>query len=272
MAEIKAVDTIRIRDWRELEDALFFDSTWDKLNRLRTKHVFRGLSASSYPLETTLQRLVGQRQMELEHRERLLLRQFQKYACRYVSERETEWHWLSIAQHHRVPTRLLDWTNSPLVALHFATVNYARHNEEAVVWAVNFLELYETLPAPLHDELGRVGAKVFAASELAKVVKNLERLRKLSKKPFMVFLEPPSLDDRIVNQWALHSLMSHVETVPGTWLEESRPITRRKILIPARLKPEIRDRLDMMNITERVLFPGLDGLGDWLRRYYNTRP
>ena len=45
-----------------------------------------------------------------------------------------------------------------------------------------------------------------------------------------------------------------------------------KVVIPAELKWEIRDKLDQSNITERVLFPGLDGLCAWLSRQYYPRP
>jgi hypothetical protein len=45
----------------------------------------------------------------------------------------------------------------------------------------------------------------------------------------------------------------------------------KKIIIPAELKWEIRDKMDQANITERVLFPGLDGLSQWLRRHYARR-
>ena len=92
----------------------------------------------------------------------------------------------------------------------------------------------------------------------------------LADEPFVAFLEPPSLDERIINQFALFSLLSGPSTRFDTWLE-SHPQAWRKIIVPAELKWEVRDKLDQANITERVLYPGLDGLSRWLKRYYTPK-
>ena len=86
----------------------------------------------------------------------------------------------------------------------------------------------------------------------------------LSREPFVAFLEPPSLDDRIVNQFALFSLMSSARAGLDSWLA-ARPHVFHRLIVPAGLKWEVRDKLDQANITERVLYPALDGLSRWLR-------
>jgi hypothetical protein len=108
---------------------------------------------------------------------------------------------------------------------------------------------------------------VFTAEMLSRGADSLQAFDRLAPEPFVVFLEPPSLDDRIVNQFALFSLLSDVSVPLDSWLS-AHPNVFRKIVIPARLKDEVRDKLDQANITERVLFPGLDGLSQWLTRYY----
>jgi hypothetical protein len=86
-----------------------------------------------------------------------------------------------------------------------------------------------------------------------------------------LFFEPPSLDDRIVNQSAVFSVMTDPEASLADWLAR-HPELYRKVVFPAELKWAIRNHLDQANVTERVLFPGLDGLCRWLARYYGDRP
>jgi hypothetical protein len=85
--------------------------------------------------------------------------------------------------------------------------------------------------------------------------------------PFVLFFEPPSLDDRIVNQSAVLSTMSSGTASMDLWLEAHSELSHAwRLTVEA--KREIRARLDQSNVTERVLMPGLDGLATWLRRYY----
>ncbi|MCF8079186.1 MAG: hypothetical protein K9K88_07885 [Desulfobacterales bacterium] len=89
-------------------------------------------------------------------------------------------------------------------------------------------------------------------------------------KDFLLFFEPPSMDDRIVNQFALFSVMSNSAMAVDDWLFRQKGLYKR-VILPKALKWEIRDKLDQSNITARVLFPGLDGLSSWLRRHYSPK-
>jgi hypothetical protein len=128
----------------------------------------------------------------------------------------------------------------------------------------------EYLPERLRAILDEEGTSVFTTEMLDGATSSLAALGELSEEPFVLYFEPPSLDDRIVNQFALFALVSHVDVRMDGWLE-ARPKLARRIILPAGLKWEVRDRLDQVNLTERVLFPGLDGLSTWLTRYYQPR-
>lgn len=255
-----------IHSWNELQERMFQDSWNPELGRFRSRYAFRGLSGAAYQLKTTLIRLGG----EFDKLERHLLRNFRKYAHRNVVRRDSVWNWLSVAQHYGLPTRLLDWTYSPFVAMHFVTANIEQFNMNGVIWAVNYVKAHQLLPEKLKIKLEEEGANVFTVDMLAELIRSLQELDDLSQQEFVIFFEPPSIDDRIVNQFALSSVMSDPTAILDKWLQKY-PDMWRKIIIPAELKWEIRDKLDQANITERVLFPGLDGLSQWLKRNYSPK-
>jgi hypothetical protein len=260
------VQEVRVASWAELHEALFAASWQPSLGRFRSDLAFRGRGDAADDLRTRLVRLGG----DAATLERYLLRNFRKYARRGDVPFDSTWNWLALAQHHGLPTRLLDWTYSPYVALHFATANLNRYDVDAVVWCVDYVRAHERAPEPLRTALERDGANVFTADLLDAVAPDVGALAALAPEPFALFLEPPSLDDRIVNQYALFSLVSQPTVTLGEWLREHDDLVRR-VVVPAELKWEVRDKLDQANVTERVLFPGLDGLSAWLTRYYLPR-
>lgn len=266
----RAGHEITAKSWSHLHD-LLFESAWnDKIQRFRSRSAFRGTSRASYKLEPGLMRIGGEYWQREEH----LLRNFKKYAHRSVVERDSFWHWISLAQHHGLPTRLLDWTYSPLVALHFATSNIAEFDHDGCVWEVDYDEIHTHLPNKLEDELKRAGAFIFTVDMLDAVVPSLQALDSMRTKTsdFVLFFEPPSIDDRIVNQFAYFSVASSPTVVLDDWLTSSKAnVAWKKIIIPAALKWEVRDKLDQANVSERVIFPGLDGLSQWLKRHYTAR-
>ncbi len=253
-----------VRTWDELQHELYKDSWNADLGRFRSRCAFRGISDAGYPLETTLIRLRG-KYADLENH---LLRNFKKYAHRDVVSGNSTWHWLAVAQHFGLPTRLMDWTYSPFCALHFATADLDKFDTDGIVWAINYVRAHGLLPGNLKLQLEREGANVFTVEMLSESVKTLQELDGLCEDPFVLFFEPPSIDDRIANQFAFFSVMSDPQALLDDWMEK-HPAAGRKIIIPAHLKWEIRDKLDQANITERVLFPGLDGLSKWLKRHYS---
>jgi len=260
------MNEITVSSWNDLQTELFTDSWNEKLGRFRSRYAFRGLSDSNYKLESRLARHGG----DFRKLEKHLLRNFKKYAHRSVVEKDSIWNWLSVAQHYGLPTRLLDWTYSPFVAMHFATADIDAFNVDGVIWAVNYVKTHNILPEKLSRKLEEEGANVFTVEMLFESIKSLTELENLSSDPFILFFEPPSIDDRIVNQFAFFSMSSDSRVVLNSWLEDKMDFWR-KIVIPAKLKWEIRDKLDQANITERVLFPGLDGLTKWLTRHYSPK-
>src|SRR6056297_1397317 len=279
-------------DWATLQRLLYRDSWDEELGRHRSPYVFRGMTDTEYTLQTSLQRFVGDSgRWDLEIH---LLRNFRQYARQEIDQPESPFHLMALAQHHGLPTRLLDWTYSPAVATYFATGGSL--DADGIVWAVDYESTHEHLPDHFQEFLDELGTNVFNAAMLndlmtlvieqaadedgrlanrrtLPMVEIRDVLAEFSKQrgdDHVVFFQPPSIDQRIVNQAALFSSMANPRTSMDTWLER-HPDLFWKIVVPAERKREFRDKLDQANINHRTLFPGLDGIATWLKEYYRPR-
>lgn len=253
------------QNWSEVYEALFEGTKNDRLNRYKSRFAFRGVSSEKYKMETSLIRQKGEYKKTESH----LLRQFKKYAHRQINS-NNEWYWLSVAQHYGLPTRLLDWSYSPDVALHFATSNTNKMDEDGAVWKVNYKKAHEMLPPILSGHAKGKKTWILTVEILEEMFSGIDELDAEGHKigDFVIFFEPPNLDDRIFNQFAYFSICSSPDMIIDDWLKD-KPDLWQKVIIPGGdLKWEIRDKLDQRNISERTLFPGLGGIANWLKRYY----
>lgn len=254
---------VTVKSWGQLQRELFRDA-WDTdIERFRSRFVYRGVEDAEFKLVTSLMRLGG----PYETLERHMLRNFRKYAPRSAVARDTVWHWLTLGQHYGLPTRVLDWSLSPLIAMHFAVWHGAHMNRPGAIWMVDLFDWRATLPPEAERVRAEAGIWAFDIDSLVKVAESLADFDRVSRSPFAVFYEPPSFDDRVVNQYAMLSALSDPKLAFDDWIETTQ-IRRRKIVIPAELKWQVRDKLDQCNISDRMLFPGLGGLCDWLKRFY----
>lgn len=253
---------IVIRNWDELQAAIF-DGVWDAdILRYRDNRVYRGMSDYEWGLNPLLSRVCAH-DMTLEKQ---MLRSFKKYGYADLQHVSSFWQLLAMAQQFGLPTRLLDWTYSPLVAAHFATEDQSAYDRDGVICCAAVDRINEQLPAPLKSMLRSERGVIFTLEMLDHIGENFDALKEISSTPFALFFEPASAVNRIANQYALFSLCSDptctIDTLPGV------DKCFRRIIIPAEVKLEIRDKLDYINISERMIYPGLSGICKWITRRY----
>ena len=237
-----------------------------RTGRRRDTGIYRGASDARAPLLTSLDRLGAAPHAKADLEEHIL-RNFIRYSRPHLGTGPVDdWELLVSAQHHGVPTRLLDWTYSPLVAAFFAT----RPNEEKrdrAVWRLDWQAVHAAFAFPsltlstadLDALLGKDGH--FTPWRL------FTRGREAS--PFACVVEPPSLDGRIAAQTAVFTLCSDKWSSFDEFLRlHDLAHTITKYVLPHAEIARLRDQLDLVGVDERRLFPDLDGVAAAIRRYY----
>lgn len=170
-----------------------------------------------------------------------IFKEFQRLSYPYLNSNMNinDWDFLALAQHHGLPTRLLDWTENPLAALWFAFNKQKTNDVNRVVWCfiVNNDEIVDTAEGTPFDQ-------------------------KISK-----IYKPNHITKRITaqNGWF---------TVHKLYKKENRfiPLNKQaryhkrliKCTFSKDLRTEMLTNLDQININHFSLFPDLEGLGKYL--------
>ena len=265
------IEEIRIESMQQMMELMAEQKFRPELNRHRDLHIYRGESNSAFRLSTSLARNCKSQSKFLE---KPMLQNFTKYAV--LEEPIIEgsvWKQMIVGQHHGFPTRLLDWSFSPLMALHFAMTEADLDKmsaHDSVVWRIDVHELHDRLPDKYQKIMKEHCTTVFSMEMLQEACKTLEQYDEDMKDDNMLVIEPPSLDRRIISQYSFFSIVPSGMKDIEAFLDSHTHKTAR-FVIAKELRWQIRDFLDHQNITERMVYPGLDGLSQWLGRHYYVR-
>lgn len=147
-----------------------------------------------------------------------------------------DWSMLALAQHHRLPTRLLDWTANPLAALWFACIEEKEEKDKSnrIVWA--FLIRKDDIANNTLTPFEQEKTKVFRPNHITKRITSQ-------------------------NGWFTVHKFGEDEIIPLDEQFEGRFI---RYLIPENQRFNILNKLDAMGINNYSLFPDLEGLSHYL--------
>jgi hypothetical protein len=208
----------------------------------RGRWVFRGHSQVSFELIPSVGRFRQVLSSRSEY-EKSLFETFCREARGYFNSSSlpaNEWEWLSLARHHGLPTRLLDWTHNPLAALFFAVLAAPKSDGQIIA---------------LHS--------IRKTSELS-----------CSGSPFTIAkpmkFYPTVITPRIRAQEGVFVVCADVESPLDKVLPENWTINC--CLIPAAKKSNLRYELFRLGVHASSLFPGVDGLAARVKWQHTVSP
>lgn len=248
---------IRVTSWK------FFDKSIENLGYM--KCLFRGQSDSGWELRTSLDRSFDtnqkiilsakgkERSFAKNDHEKYLIKSFQKNAniyLKFLPPDNKKLEWLAIMQHYGAPTRLLDVTLSPYIALFFALESGVG---DSSVFAIRHTELQKNNRLFIgKDNYTKMQTAIFDGKER-----------------FVSVFNPVYGNERLFMQQGLFLIPSNLEPTLEDLLKDYQDFADDEVcikyVIPAELRLSGLERLKSMNITSATLFPGIDGFSKSLK-------
>lgn len=212
---------------------------------------YRGHANFEWDLQPRIARNDGHLENEVE-----MLKHFRQDAGPRLRDRPTsQWEWIFLAQHYGLPTRLLDWSENPLIGLFFAVESDNADMPQPTAGA-----LYELNPTHLNQHsLGvqNPGVIMFDHDEQLEAYLpgslsgRMEPVAAIASRSF----------DRIISQSGTFTI-THKNHVLRT--RENEAPAFQKMIIPSFAKPMIREELADLNIRASTVYPDLDHLAAYV--------
>jgi len=253
----------------------------DEENKMRW--IYRGVRRSDYQLATSLEReavISGFSLSDLVEKdiERRIINDFRRRAHHYLTHLPDLYDlsdWLALMQHYGAPTRLLDWTYSPLIAAYFAIEGAV--DSPCAVWAMQS-ENYTTRHT--YDEIGSCKIEVFYKSKIKPKLAQLPEETKRRQFALIQYLiRHPTPGVFLVNPFRMSersSIQQAVHLMPGDMTQsfennlqvhdiERDSLTQLEIAVTPDIRKEFLRNLHRMNISRASIFPGLQGFSESMK-------
>lgn len=216
---------------------------------------YRGQARADWPLMPGYVRLAN------PPSEATLLKRFKQSAAMLIEMAPREsFDWLFLMQHYGVPTRLLDWSESPLVGLYFAVEDLLREgDQDGALWLLRPSELNKNAHINNRDEEGYIPS--FDDEELHSYsVESLAQNRRIQLLPVATIATRNNA--RIQAQLGVFTIHHH-ENISIDAVGDSSHII--KYVIPSASKKVLLDQLRLLGFSKFQLFPELASIGQIIK-------
>jgi len=215
-----------------------------------SRYFFRGEPRDFYDLIPKIGRIQKFSRFTLEYYdEKSIFGRFKNQAVAFLSQSpKNEWEWLALAQHHGLPTRFLDWSTNPLVALFFS-VGYPLSQSE--------------LRKAVIDNENYDGSAAFYFLTIKTDFIDPNEITKPFEHQLVGLFSPPHVSQRIRAQGGVFTIQ------PDPWQPLNallRPGAVLKYRIPYEARETIRTELRLFGVHHASIFPDLDGLSAYLQQ------
>jgi hypothetical protein len=172
--------------------------------------------------------------------------------------------WMTLAQHYGVPTRLLDWTASPLAAAFFAVWEEKHDDKDGVIWALDPAIMNKRCAGKFR---GRAVATLITMDSFPAIDLVNDAFEERQSRPLAVAISPAHCDLRMLVQQAYFTIHGNNRPLEELYVEAdgvTQPHLQRYV-VPACSKACLRDQLDQAGVKRASLFPDLSALAAYLR-------